>query len=151
MNDTNNNNNVTPYKASGNLNTMLNNPSANINNTMNVNIQNVNEPISNSTNNTGQNVVPPITNVSNSSTISNTQISNKEKTEPVVDNQGMVNVSTTNNVNRTFVNDEPKKQKKTVKITYSQELKIAVLIVVLLLVFLMFIPVIENFFRSFLH
>ena len=36
----NDNNNVSPYKATGNLNTTISNPSANINDTMNVNIEN---------------------------------------------------------------------------------------------------------------
>ena len=36
-----NNGNITPYKASGNLNTVIANPSVNINDTMNVNIKNM--------------------------------------------------------------------------------------------------------------
>ena len=39
-NSNNGNDNVGPYKATGNLNTVISNPSANINNTMEVNIQN---------------------------------------------------------------------------------------------------------------
>ena len=149
MNESQDNNNVAPYKASGNLNTMLSNPSANINNTMNVNIQNVNEPVNNQNNNSSQNVSVQNSNVNTVNTSNNTNVNNNANSAPTPNNQNVVN-PTTNNVNRTFVNEEPKKQKKTVKITYSPELKIAIFIVVLLLVFLMFIPVIENFIGSLL-
>ncbi len=154
MNETNDN--VKPYKASGNLNTMLSNPDSNINNAMNVNIQNTNEPVNTQNNNTNQNVVsqapsPSVNTPSVQEEPVNNEQNNEVKKEPIVSPQNVANVSTANNVNRTFVNNEPQKQKKTVKVTYSPELKIAIFIVVLLLVFLMFIPVIENFVRSILH
>ena len=116
--------NVSPYKATGNLNRTISNPSASINDAMNVNIQNV------TTNNTQ--VVEPVP--------INTPPQQQSNTIPVTPR------AQTNNINnKVYVNNENKPKKKKLTLSIGPEFKIALLIIVILLAFVLFIlPLISN-------
>ena len=121
----NNNNNVDntqTYKAMGNLNTAISNPSANINNTMSVNIAS-----------SGEAVTPK----------ENIPAENKKVVAPTTEE----NVTPTNNteVNRTFVTDN-KPKKRTISLNLGKEFKIALFIIVVLLIFIFLLPLLPNFF-----
>ena len=143
MNQNNNNNNgsVTPYRATGNLNTAINNPRVNINDTMNVNIQSM-----------ATNTVP--VNNQNIETNINTQVNNQI---PIQNNvnynaNNVQNVPLQNNytqtnqtmVNRTYVTTDNKPKKKKLSSSLGPEFKIALLIIVILLVFIFLLPVISD-------
>lgn len=125
-NNTNNdsNSNVDTYKASSNMNTFIDSPNANFNPMMDVNIQNTNTNTNNELN---------VSNVNSSSVNSNDNVSTM--------NDGLVT--------RTYVSSDNKPKKKTVKINLGTEFKIALLIVVVLLVFILLIPYFESMFRGY--
>ena len=115
-----------PYKAMGNLNTVISNPSANINNTMAVNIAS-----------------------SGDSVISNPQ-------EDIIESKPAVNEeapTVQENVNpvpgetpkTTFTSDN-KPKKRTISLNLGKEFKIALLIIVILLIFIFLLPLLPNFF-----
>lgn len=123
IDDTNNENNVDntqPYRAMGNMNTVISNPSANINNTMSVNIASAGEPASPSVQET------PI------------QESPVQPSAPVETPAPQEEVET-GEVNKTFVSDaQPKK--RTISLNLGKEFKIALFIVVILLIFVFLLP-----------
>lgn len=140
MNNNDPSNNVGSYRAaSGNLNTVISNPSVNINDTMNMNIQNMN---SNNTNQVNLNTISNnnVSNMVNNNTNNNSNIQN---TNSNINNNNNY-VATSSNVNRTYVSSENKPKKKTVSIKMGPEFKIAFLIVVILLVFIFLLPMISD-------
>ena len=141
MQDSNDNNNeVTTYKASGNLNVSIGIPSMNVNDTMNMNIQsvNTNPTLNNNTVNSDNNIqkdvgsVPPVT---------NTGVVNAEPDKANLENKSE-EVNTDSSVKKTFVSNEEKAKKKKVSINLGPELKIALLIIVILLAFVFLLPLI---------
>ena len=135
----NNNDNVTPYRASGNLNTAIGNPRINVNDPMNMNIQSV------STN--------PSINMQQNAAINNHQNA-ISSTESITNNKYLnqsINVeksSSTERLNgdspvkRSFVSNSEKTKKKKISINFGPEFKIALLIIVILLVFIFLLPLI---------
>lgn len=193
MNEYNNSFNsgpITPYKASGNLNTAIGNPQINVNDPMNVNIQNMatnNIPVASPiTNNitgepqiksTNTNINVPINNqivqnVSNIQYSNNTgqprvddiQSNNIEQPRveiqkpisnptPVYTNQS-INSGVSNNQNnvgpqKTYVTMDNKPKKKKLSLSLGPEFKIGLLIIVILLVFVLFLPMISEFFNGY--
>ncbi len=110
---------VTPYRASGNLNTVINNPAANINDTMNVNIQ---------TTMTKQDVSP----------------SYNEKTSPTLNTTINNTSEVKSTVTRTYVTNDNRPKKKRVSLNLGPEFKIALLIIVILLIFIFIMPMITD-------
>ena len=133
----NNNQDVGPYKATGNLNTIISNPSANINNAMNVNIQNIPAEIQAQPLPVEQPAQAPIEPLQNN--ISNEQLQNQN----VAQEQ-----NTESTVTKTYISNENKPKKKTVTISMGPEFKMALLIIVLLLIFILFLPLVPNLFRG---
>lgn len=172
MNENKDYSRVTPYKATVNLNTAIGNPSVNINDTMDMNIQTMatnakpnvasipsvvqtppvtpvptvtsNQPqqnieqkqISNITNNvqnSNQGTIPIVNTITNNNVTSG--IDTKTNVEPP---------QNSDYVTKTYVNvnNEPKKKSVTFKVT--SELKMALLIIVILLVFIFLLPIISE-------
>ena len=130
----NNQENINQYKASGNLNTIISNPNANINDTMNVNIQNI--PMNNNM----------------QSTIDNNKTNNLAENNQI--NNPQINVSgeqtqQTENVTKNYVsNNGNQNKKKTVILNVGPELKTALLIIIILLVFILILPIINDIVRD---
>lgn len=119
MNDVNDKNeDVTPYRASGNLNTYIGIPKINVNDPMNVNIQNVNT-------NSNMNTIP-LDDISNNIENTNDNGIIDEKTK----------VSKNNN------------KKKRVAIKLGPKFKIIFLIAFILLVFIFLLPIIVSLFNK---
>lgn len=125
--------NVTPYKATGNLNTAISNPSVNINNTMDVNIKSVNT-IQNNVPNTNNNISVP----NNQNTINLNQ--NNINTIPLENN---INKS---NIKKTYVTTDNKPKKKKLNLNLTKEFKIALLIIVILFVFVLILDLLPSLF-----
>ena len=128
------------YRASqGNLNTVISNPSVNINDTMNMNIQNMssNQGINNTANGNVNSMINP------SVTAPNIPVnSGPEPTNKYINTSNMSNVAPS--INRTYVTNEVKPKKKTASIKMGSEFKTALLIVVILLIFILFLPIISD-------
>lgn len=159
MNDNNNSSNggIRPYKASGNLNTVIGNPSVNINDTMNVNIQSMSTNNFNNTNNNFQNMQDDV-NTSfvqniNQKIVNNTPVNDTNNNNNTEVNNISNNVSTTkpNNsyVTKTYVGLNSKPPKKNNNLKIGPELKIALLIIVILMVFIFLLPKISEIFRGY--
>ena len=140
--------NVSPYKATGNLNRTISNPSASINDAMNVNIQNVTtnntqvvEPVPINTPPQQQSNTIPVTPRAQTNNINNQSI-----IEEALKTQTATNTINNNNVNnKVYVNNENKPKKKKLTLSIGPEFKIALLIIVILLAFVLFIlPLISN-------
>ena len=140
--------NVSPYKATGNLNRTISNPSASINDAMNVNIQNVTtnntqvvEPVPINTPPQQQSNTIPVTPSAQTNNINNQSI-----IEEALKKQTATNTINNNNVNnKVYVNIENKPKKKKLTLSIGPEFKIALLIIVILLAFVLFIlPLISN-------
>ena len=137
--------NVSPYKATGNLNRTISNPSASINDAMNVNIQNV------ATNNTQvvepAPVTPPPqqpTSIPIAPNIQTNNINNQSIIEEALKKQNATSTVNSSN-NKVYVNNENKPKKKKLTLSIGPEFKIALLIIVILLAFVLFIlPLISN-------
>lgn len=150
-----NKDNVSPYKASRNLNTAIGNPSVNINDTMNINIQNM------ATNSNEYQPKPPEGQTINTEgQIINNNIVNQTTTnipQNNVVNQNNVNNTQYNNqatqnsqsVTRTYVSADNKPKKKKLALNLGSEFKVALLIIVILLVFIFILPLITDLFKSF--
>lgn len=164
MDNNSNNNNVQRYQASStNLNTVISNPTVNINDTMNMNIQNMssNQGINNTTNGNVNSMINPSvtapnipvnsgpeptnkyinTNINNNNTV-NSNINNNVNTINTINTSNMSNVAPS--INRTYVTNEVKPKKKTASIKMGSEFKTALLIVVILLIFILFLPIISD-------
>ena len=140
--------NVSPYKATGNLNRTISNPSASINDAMNVNIQNVTtnntqvvEPLPINTPPQQQSNTIPVTPSAQTNNINNQSI-----IEEALKKQTATNTINNNNINnKVYVNNENKPKKKKLTLSIGPEFKIALLIIVILLAFVLFIlPLISN-------
>ena len=159
MQDANNNNynNMTPYRASGNLNVSIGIPTMNVNDAMNTNIQNVNTNYSlNNVNNLQGNYNTQNVNLSQGNnailnsnlTQSNNTVSSGYMGQNSV-NQGVSNLEYNSEVNndsavkRTFVSNSNKKKKPSFNL--GPEFKIALLIIVVLLAFVFLLPLIPSF------
>lgn len=166
MDNNSNNNNVQRYQASStNLNTVISNPTVNINDTMNMNIQNMssNQGINNTTNGNVNSMINPsvtapnipvnsgpeptnkyintnINNNNNNTVNSNININNNNVN--TINTSNMSNVAPS--INRTYVTNEVKPKKKTASIKMGSEFKTALLIVVILLIFILFLPIISD-------
>lgn len=129
-NNDNSKNNVTPYRASSNLNTAISNPTINIYDPMNINIQNSITPPINDTNGVPESkassISPPINNT------------DKIKQEPHINNQRK---------EYTTINNKKSLQKK-LFVNIGSEFKIALLIVVILLVFIFILPTINGLLKA---
>lgn len=144
-NEYNSNNNVSssgPYKASGNLNTVISNPSANINDTMGVNIQNASSSIQNTNQNinampsnqvVNQNINPQALNQMNTSSRQNVNVNSPETAK-------------TTSVTKTYVTSDNKPKKRTISLNIGPEFKIAILIIVILLIFIFLLPLFPELF-----
>lgn len=130
---------VTPYRAMGNLNTVISNPSANINDTMNINIQNVSTPTNQDMSSHKQEVNSNIYNTKSSNPNINKNDTNKFTNNDVVQN---------NAINKKYVSLDNKPKKKTISIKIGSEFKIVLLIVVILLVFIFLFPLISDLFTK---
>ena len=171
MNDNelvNNNSNNNTYRATTNLNTAIENPQVNINSAMGVNIQNVSENNSN---------VNDIANYQNNSFSSNNYVDNNvvdstvtnfinannsanNVTVPTSSDNSSYNVVSNNSNNQSneianngdvATNYEPtieSKKRKGIKIAISKELKMMIFVIMILVVFIMIIPSIYDFFRN---
>lgn len=162
-NETKNSENITPYRASGNLNTAISNPKVNINDTMNVNIQSMatnevplngsnvgstsinNSAISSIPNIPNQNLpsnMPSANNINNNTSVNiNTQSGN-------YNSSNNINTVGNSNVKRTYVTNDNKPRKKKISLNIGSEFKIALLIVVILLVFIFILPMITDLFKA---
>lgn len=169
MNENNNYNksNVGPYKASGNLNTFIGNPSVNINDTMDVNIQSiatndVNKNDSNGINTSFENVHDSLINqsvVQNNHQIgvnlTNTPINNANanySTNTTVTNVNNNSNNTNrndNNVTKTYVGVNGRAKKKNIQLKLGSEFKMALLIIVILMIFIFLLPKISEIFRGY--
>mgnify|MGYP004528723987 CR=1 FL=1 len=164
MDNNSNNNNVQRYQASStNLNTVISNPTVNINDTMNMNIQNMssNQGINNTANGNVNSMINPSvtapnipvnsgpeptnkyinTNINNNNTV-NSNININNNNVNTINTSNMSNVAPS--INRTYVTNEVKPKKKTASIKMGSEFKTALLIVVILLIFILFLPIISD-------
>lgn len=132
QNNNNPNDNLTPYRASSNLNTAISNPTVNINDPMNVNIQNSTMPPRNSA--PYSNPMPEA-----NYAMPSQNAPRQEAVVPPVNNQVKEYTS--------LDNKRPKKKKLSINI--GSEFKIALLIVVILLVFIFILPMITDLFKAF--
>lgn len=155
MNDNNGyNSNVTPYKASGNLNTAIENPSVNINDTMNVNIQSMVTNRSVMTNNGNSNVQNQVP-ISNNQDINNGVIStnNIGRSNNLLNNNEIsgqqVNNQSGSFVNKTYVTVDNKPKKKNVSLKLGSEFKVVLLIVIILMIFIFLLPIITDLFNGY--
>lgn len=130
---------VAPYRAAENLNTSIGNPTMDVNDPMNMNITSVaTNPVSNTNNDVNNNSVgvnqQPLDVQNNQVSPSDVQI----PTTNTIDNNN-------NNVKRVFVsnNNTPKKK---ITINIGTEFKIAFLIIVILLAFILILPMISSLF-----
>lgn len=167
MDNNSNNNNVQRYQASStNLNTVISNPTVNINDTMNMNIQNMssNQGINNTANGNVNSMINPSVTAPNIPVNSgpeptnkyiNTNINNNNNNNTVnsninINNNNVNTINTSNmsnvapSINRTYVTNEVKPKKKTASIKMGSEFKTALLIVVILLIFILFLPIISD-------
>ena len=162
MNENNGYNNVTPYRASGNLNTAIANPSINVNDTMNINIQNMatnnphvnnnqNYSVGSQTQNINQQVNTQVTNQNSTPIYNNNVNSNNRKvnTTTNTDTDGSSAEKKDNYVRKTYVTTDSKPKKKTISINLGPEFKIAFLIIVILLVFIFMLPMISDMFNGY--
>lgn len=153
MNENNNydSGNVSPYKASGNLNTAIGNPSVDINDTMNINIQSMNtSPIPSSNSQNYNNTMPNQSNANYSASGTTTQVNTPApNVYQNVASQNNYVTSNANNqsnyVNKTYVTTDNKPKKKTIKLNLGPEFKVALLIIIVLLVFIFLLPMIHDF------
>ena len=170
-NSNNDNNNVQRYQASStNLNTVISNPTVNINDTMNMNIQNMssNQGINNTANSNVNSMINPSvtapnipvnsgpeptnkyinTNINNNN--NNNNNNNTVNSNININNNNVNTINTSNmsnvapSINRTYVTNEVKPKKKTASIKMGSEFKTALLIVVILLIFILFLPIISD-------
>ena len=164
MDNNSNNNNVQRYQASStNLNTVISNPTVNINDTMNMNIQNMssNQGINNTANGNVNSMINPSvtapnipvnsgpeptnkyinTNINNNNTV-NSNININNNNVNTINTSNMSNVAPS--INRTYVTNEVKPKKKTASVKMGSEFKTALLIVVILLIFILFLPIISD-------
>ena len=109
--------NVTPYRATGNLNTAISNPSIDINDTMDVNIKSVNM----------QNQYNNIYETNSQNTTNNQNVNNT-------------------NVKKTYVTTDNKPKKKKFNLNLTKEFKIALLIIVILFVFVFILDLLPKLF-----
>jgi len=115
-----NNTSPSPYRAMGNMNTVISNPSVNINSTMDVNIASAGTPV--------QNTSSEVVDNNNTPAVETNAYIPKE--ESVKKTQ--------------VVNDKLKK--RTISLNLGKEFKIALLIIVILLIFIFLLPLLPNFF-----
>ena len=165
MDNNSNNNNVQRYQASStNLNTVISNPTVNINDTMNMNIQNMssNQGINNTANGNVNSMINPTVTAPNIPVNSGSEPTNKYINTNInnnnnntvnsnINNNNNVNTINTSNmsnvapsINRTYVTNEVKPKKKNTSIKMGSEFKTALLIVVILLIFILFLPIISD-------
>lgn len=158
MNENNNFNsgNIRPYKASGNLNTVIGNPSVNINDTMNVNIQSMttNDVTVNNNNNINASMVQNTqNNINNNQNIGTNVPIDNSNTNININTVSSSNMQTNNQtsgyVNKTYVSVNNKAKKKNIQLKLGSEFKIALLIVVILLIFILLLPKINELFRGY--
>ncbi len=156
-----NSENIKPYKATGNLNTAIGNPSVNINDTMNINIQNMSTNTVNTTSSqNNQNSMPlsslqmpmnngiPVNNsVSLNNNISTNNIATNITNTPV--SSQPVNNQNNSFVKKTYVTTDNKPKKKNISLHFGSEFKIVLLIMVILLVFVFLLPVISDMFGGY--
>ena len=140
---------TTPYRASGNLNTSIGNPSMDVNNAMQINIQSVNTAANNKTNvsvNTN-NTSNPVTNANNSvpkSATNKEQVNNQSKT--VIPNNYVDSSNTDKeSIKKVYVPNQNHTSQKNGKVKMGAEFRFAFLIVVLLLAFVLLLPMITSF------
>ena len=147
MNNQNENGNINsgPYKATTNMNTIIGNPNANINNTMNINIQSMatndvnNIPMSNN-----DGMERELNDASLTNKVEYSDMTKENKTVLPNNNTFDSRVSNTPNVNKTYVSIDNKPKKKKLTINLGSEFKVALLIVVILLVFIFILPLITD-------
>lgn len=162
-------NNVTPYRATGNLNTAIANPSVNINDTMNVNIQSMATnvpPVNNvQNNNIQQNIASEVNNqtpienrvpintapTQNPAPVNNTYQNTASNINviPTVKVPTGANTDSSSSVKRTYVSSDNKPKKKTISLNLGPEFKTALLIIVILLVFIFLLPMISDIFNGY--
>lgn len=137
MNENNNNNVVSPYKAKGNLNTIIENPSISVKDTMNINIQSMD-----TINNQNFDYQSSITNNQNSSKqISSTAssiINDNYKSD--FQNKNFVNINTNatySNIPYVTSGNKGQKKKNIKSSSAGGELITALLIIIVLLVFIL--------------
>ena len=172
----NNSSNAPQYHATSNLNTAMENPQFNVDNTMGVNIKNSN-PLEDTSFNNDQLYQPNMNNQSNNfQTFEDNQLSsnmNNQFNTNHVDNSNMGGVSETSNsqfipdttstqyvpsnsFNSTDTYQEPtvsyepvmEDKKKNSRFTIPKDLRILVFIVFILIIFIMLMPYIYEFFRK---
>ena len=153
MDNNSNNNNVQRYQASStNLNTVISNPTVNINDTMNMNIQNMSsdQGINNTANGNVNSMINPSVTAPNIPVNSGPELTNKYINTNINNNNTVNTINTSNmsnvapSINRTYVTNEVKPKKKTASIKMGSEFKTALLIVVILLIFILFLPIISD-------
>lgn len=143
-----NNNNVTPYRASGNLNTSIGIPQMNVNDPMNMNIQSVNTipTLNNNNNNNNTFSNPNNINIQNNSINGSVPYSNINQNNNINSSMNNEVVNNDSPVKRTFISNNTKKKKASINL--GPEFKIALLIIVVLLVFIFLLPVITSLFSD---
>lgn len=118
--------NPAPYRAMGNMNTAISNPSMNINNAMDVNIASSGVPVNN------------VNSASNETLV--------EDSTPSVQTNAYIPKENEPTVKRSFVSNSDKPKKRTISLNLGKEFKIALLIIVVLLIFIFLLPLLPNFF-----
>ena len=126
--NTNNNENITPYRATGNLNTTIGIPQIDVNNAMDVNIQSVN------------------TNSSLNNGINNNLENNVNNSLDNLSSNGVENNNSSDIVSDTYIDNKDKKKKVTFNL--EPKFKIILLILVIFLVFIFLLPVITSMFND---
>ena len=131
IDNSSNNVEASPYRAMGNMNTVISNPSVNINNTMDVNIASAG---------TSDN------NLNKSTEVNNNIVNDTTNTPPTVQTNAYIPTSDEGSVKRTYVSNDNKPKKRTISLNLGKEFKIALLIIVVLLIFIFLLPLLPEFF-----
>ena len=137
--------NVTPYRATGNLNTAISNPSIDINDTMDVNIKSVNTVQNNQVNTTNS---IPLTKNQNTMNQNSVNMQNQYNNIYETNSQNTTNNQNVNNTNvkKTYVTTDNKPKKKKFNLNLTKEFKIALLIIVILFVFVFILDLLPKLF-----
>ncbi|UKI27813.1 MAG: hypothetical protein L6V91_04465 [Bacilli bacterium] len=166
MDNNSNNNNVQRYQASStNLNTVISNPTVNINDTMNMNIQNMssNQGINNTANGNVNSMINPSvtapnipvnsgpeptnkyinTNINNNNNTVNSNININNNNVNTINTSNMSNVAPS--INRTYVTNEVKPKKRNTSIKMGSEFKTALFNCSNIInIYIVFLPIISD-------
>lgn len=145
---------VTPYRATTNFNTSLNNPNMNVNNNLNVNVQSDSElnnsmsvdTLLNSNNQVNTNPVPPQEEVVSNQEIpvvQETPEPNLDVTEKFYEEQPVYDMQT--NYTQTYIqNQDPATTKKKFSIKMSKDTQVLLIAILIIFIFIIILPVVSD-------